>query len=551
MNDTNEEINQQPQLRIWQQNMNGSLMAHDDLIQFLNPKTYELVLLQEPHIDFLGNSRANSHWHVLYPPQHRQAPKKTRSIILINRSIATGSWTQIQIQSCDVTAIEIRGNFGTLRVYNIYNDCKHNDSLTTVAAHIRDPMQQRIPSTPLWMIWAGDFNRHHPLWDEERNQHLFTTANLELTRPLLNMLARYDMKMVLPKDIPTLEACSTKNLTRVDNVFCSEGMLERFTQCGTRPDQRPQNTDHYPISATIDIRPEIKEYPSRPNFRDTDWEKFTETLAEKLRRMEEPREFEEGEKVAFEKARMELERAVKETMDEHVPMSKPTPYAKRWWSRELRKARAAKLKLERKSYNARRAGDATHHIHETARRACNDYSQMIKKAKAEHWADWLENLEELDVWVMSRMVGGMSTDGGRMRVPTLETCDPVTKTVIDRAESNEEKSRMFFKTFFPPKPATNINFDEAHYPPAKWKFQPITDEQIHRAIQRMKPYKATKAGTASNAIFTHARHILVPYLGPIYRAVDKLGIYPTQWKITETPVLRKPGKADYTAPGAY
>ncbi|KAJ6550693.1 hypothetical protein B0H10DRAFT_2127546 [Mycena sp. CBHHK59/15] len=31
------------------------------------------------------------------------------------------------------------------------------------------------------------------------------------------------MEMVLPKDVPTLRAKGTKNLTRPDNVFCSDG----------------------------------------------------------------------------------------------------------------------------------------------------------------------------------------------------------------------------------------------------------------------------------------------------------------------------------------
>ena len=75
------------------------------------------------------------------------------------------------------------------------------------------------------MIWLGDFNRHHPLWDEERNVHLFTTANLDAAQPLLNLLATYGMKMALPKGIPTLEAMNTKNYTRPDNVFCSSALL--------------------------------------------------------------------------------------------------------------------------------------------------------------------------------------------------------------------------------------------------------------------------------------------------------------------------------------
>ena len=85
------------------------------------------------------------------------------------------------------------------------------------------------------VIWLRDFNRHHPMWDEERNAHLFTRAVLEAVQPLLDMVSTHDMRMVLPKDIPTLEASSTKNYTRVDNVFCSVELHKLFILCDTFP----------------------------------------------------------------------------------------------------------------------------------------------------------------------------------------------------------------------------------------------------------------------------------------------------------------------------
>ena len=43
------------------------------------------------------------------------------------------------------------------------------------------------------IIWLGDFNRHHPLWDEERNAHMFTKAALEAAQPLINMISIHYM----------------------------------------------------------------------------------------------------------------------------------------------------------------------------------------------------------------------------------------------------------------------------------------------------------------------------------------------------------------------
>ena len=43
----------------------------------------------------------------------------------------------------------------------------------------------------------------------------------------------------------------------------------------------------------------------------------------------------------------------------------------------------------------------------------------------------------------------------------------------------------------------------------------------------------------------------MPYLGLIFRATDTLEIYPEDWKHTETPILKKPGKPNYTVTGAW
>jgi hypothetical protein len=45
--------------------------------------------------------------------------------------------------------------------------------------------------------------------------------------------------------------------------------------------------------------------------------------------------------------------------------------------------------------------------------------------------------------------------------------------------------------------------------------------------------------------------VIVPFLGPIFWAMDKLRWYPSDWKVTHTPVIRKPAKADYALPRAW
>src|SRR3984957_16807901 len=124
-------------LKIWQQNLNRSLEGQVDLLQSLKDDKYNIVALQEPHIDFLGRTRANQHWTVVYPKRHLADPNKTRSIILMNRRISTNIWDEITTESTDVTGIHVKGEFGTICVVNIYNDCENNRSIEVVKEMMR------------------------------------------------------------------------------------------------------------------------------------------------------------------------------------------------------------------------------------------------------------------------------------------------------------------------------------------------------------------------------------------------------------------------------
>jgi hypothetical protein len=119
------------------------------------------------------------------------------------------------------------GEFGTHHIINIYNDCDNNSMLTHLSVYMQNQDLQQCTEGLLNTIWLGNFNQHHPLWDEPRNTHLFTHENLDLTQLLLNMLGRHNMKMMLPPFIPTLKSHSTGNHTRVDDVFCNEELVDR------------------------------------------------------------------------------------------------------------------------------------------------------------------------------------------------------------------------------------------------------------------------------------------------------------------------------------
>ena len=101
--------------------------------------------------------------------------------------------------------------------------------------------------------------------------------------------------------------------------------------------------------STISINASVSKTKLRRNFRATNWVEFGEALKEKMEKLEEPREFRMGERAAFERVRMALERGVMETIEEKVPITQSAPHTKRWWTHELSQMKAGMQKLARKS----------------------------------------------------------------------------------------------------------------------------------------------------------------------------------------------------------
>jgi endonuclease/exonuclease/phosphatase family metal-dependent hydrolase len=257
------------------------------MLNSLNPNDWDIIAIQEPHIDFNGVTRATHPWRVVYPTRHYLLARETRSIILINKNLATNHWESLAIDSSDIMAIHLTGEFGEVQIVNVYNDCTHSRNLECLERFLLSlPTTRSNQTNAKYDIWLGDFNRHDPLWENPDNAQLFTAANIEEAEILINLLADFGMDIALEPGIPTLEHSATKNLHRVDHVFCSHSFSPRFSRCEVIPQDRPPKTDHFPIVSVIDLSVKRSKEPPRRNFRDTDWDEFKKGLKTKLSRLE-------------------------------------------------------------------------------------------------------------------------------------------------------------------------------------------------------------------------------------------------------------------------
>lgn len=120
------------------------------------------------------------------------------------------------------------------------------------------------------IIWAGVFNRHHRLWENESDRRLLTAQAATMAEPLILMLLEWGMSMALPRGIRTLRHFVTKEESCPDNFFCTDALLDRLISCDVRTSEQPPFTDHYPIVTVFNIQKAINVDVPQPNFKDVD-----------------------------------------------------------------------------------------------------------------------------------------------------------------------------------------------------------------------------------------------------------------------------------------
>ncbi|KAJ7080899.1 hypothetical protein B0H15DRAFT_953252 [Mycena belliarum] len=299
----------------------------------------------------------------------------------------------MHVPSADVVAVEYCGDFGTSRVINIYNNGEHDKTLKVVFDFMRGETLRRPRG-------------------KERNAHLFTAAGELAVQPLLQLLGHYRMKMPLLKDVPTLRAdkqaeCpavakGTKNLTRPDNVFCSDDFLPFFISCDAYPARTPGTTDHFPVITMIDLVPATVDPVPHWNWRQGNWEDLHKMLATEL----------EADPLVNGYA------SIREVKDALV----------------LSEQRKAKEKLGQESY--RQIEVPTSPVHEEYRRARNDLSAAIKVARTSTWTEWLEDMDKSEVWTAGQMMKSEASDRGCARIPDLKRKGPGGRETV--AVTNEE-----------------------------------------------------------------------------------------------------------------
>jgi hypothetical protein len=166
-------------LRLLQLNLNKSEKAHLEFVNNITKDKWDVILVQEPHmINRFNAIRTPTNFRPVFPENRGRNDAPVRSVIWVSSALDTRAWKIVNIPDTnDLTAIQLKGDYSTLTIFNVYNDCTNANTENTLSLFLRNHAREIHSGERSHMIWAGDFNGHHPMWDRDEDTRLFTTQS--------------------------------------------------------------------------------------------------------------------------------------------------------------------------------------------------------------------------------------------------------------------------------------------------------------------------------------------------------------------------------------
>ena len=221
-------------------------------------------------------NRGSQYWRIVYPANfYAEGHPRIRSILLINTNLSTDCYSILPISHSDIMAVRFKGANGYLSIFNIYNEITNNDTLQCLDHFIDHNSQLIRPSISDCVIWLGDFNHRHLIWEDKANERLFKPE--DYISPLINLLYKNNMVLALPKGTPTFQTLA-RNWTWPDNVWRCNTFDNPIIHCEVILAIHPPLADHMPVITILDLLFTRSSAPQLLNFRSGDWPTINNTL---------------------------------------------------------------------------------------------------------------------------------------------------------------------------------------------------------------------------------------------------------------------------------
>ncbi|CAD6908987.1 unnamed protein product, partial [Tilletia controversa] len=524
-------------------------------------------------------------------PTPRQHPRDTplpphpRVLFYINKSLQTANVSMIGEPHPDLVSINIElalqpgaepqqaaaedeeeGQISNIHIHNLYNPVRSADTIPALKVNFEGagPNSHHIV--------VGDFNAHHPLWESRvcgmsRHAHSWVEAVDDLGLSLLT-----------PRDCPTYESREGRYST-IDLAWATDRLAARLVQCASLVDQEPSDgSDHIPVTTTLDLAPVKKEWPVRFNLRKCDAKQLATAVALAWQRESEtlqPVEDSEGVEVWA----AALQRAVRAGLEESAPLSRGCARSQPWFEHGDSRAKMNKARREwqtkrgdverkRRHIVMGNMGTEAEDSPELDDAKCEaevyrmryidvkrEHHTSIGRAKKEYRKRALAAASGKDLWQLAKFGKGGAN---------ASMVAPLAMPEGGLATQAPAKAQILRTGFWPDKPqraendedaaASEFSLDTEGNEGRGVKWESLGDREIAERIAKSKKGSAPGPDGASweaLGMIMRGWDGFVPVLRRLFNKCLEHGCHPTVFKAATTVVLRKPGKPDYTATGAY
>lgn len=378
------------------------------------------------------------------------------------------------------------------------------------------------------ILVAGDFNRHDQLWGWDL---VATSKRQGEADPILLFMVEFGLQSLLPRGTITFDG--GRGRSTVDLTLASSGLARRLLRCQTHPVEH--GSDHRAIVSICKTAALVTDQRTpRYLLREVDWEVVNSQINHLRGRSPAitcPEELEQQLQY--------LVWGVEQALHQVAPKAKPSPYCKRWWTRELTTLRDEYNRARNQCERTRRYGYPRPELEEIARELRRKYHSSIRDQKKKHWKGFLAKVE--NIWKAARYLD--PSDQASTMVPGLRTRDKVV-------EQDEEKADLLLSTFFPPLPEVHPEGTSERHQTSLVMGDQLSPEEGQAAVMRSDPWKAPGRDGLPMGVWQKTWSVVGIRITSLFEASIQLGYVPAEWKIAKIIVLPKANK-DQSLPNSY
>ncbi|OHW95285.1 reverse transcriptase-like protein [Colletotrichum incanum] len=314
----------------------------------------------------------------------------------------------------------------------------------------------------------------------------------------------------------------------IDLCLFTAGLVDKLIKCGIDDDAN-HDSDHLPIATSLDLTVTQLQQEKKRNWKAIDETIFTKAIKRSINSLRRPRT-----KAALDRYVQEIVKTITTAIDKGVPMKTCSPKTRPGWNEEC-----AEVLAETKQHT-----EQSWREYLTSR---NKKGKIIRKTlqkthreAVEKAAESPESLRRIVKWARNR----------QNQTPNV-TPEIINPSTSQTATTREEKTELFWRTFFPAPPEANLKDIENATYEEQLILPPISVPEVEEATQKAAPLKAPGPDGITNKALQLAKPWISPHLVRTFNQSLQLGYCPQHFRKSTTVVLRKPGKGNYTTPKAY